>query len=171
MSELRLLFGFVNAMLFWFVATAIWSVWFVFRDPKFDYRLLAIAALVPDLIDGLRGSIGPLHSVVTSIAVLFVIMVATVGRKPSRQRLLAIPIGMFIHLIFDGAFSNAETFWWPLMGANLSEEPLPSVERGLFNLPLEIAGIVGCIVVWRYFSLADKSRRTSFIKTGSLKRG
>ena len=123
-------------MLFWFVATAIWSVWFVFRDPKFDYRLVAIAALVPDLIDGLRGSVGPLHSVVTSIAVLFAIMVATAGRKPSRQRLLAVPIGMFIHLIFDGAFSNPETFWWPFMGANLSDEPLPSVERGLLNLPL-----------------------------------
>mgnify|MGYP006202720159 CR=1 FL=1 len=165
-----MLFGFVNAMLFWFVATAIWSVWFVFRDPKFDYRLVAIAALIPDLIDGLRGSVGPLHSVVTSIAVLFAIMLATAGRKPSRQRLLAIPIGMFIHLIFDGAFSNAETFWWPFMGANLSDEPLPSVDRGLLNLPLEIVGIVGCVFAWRYFSLADKSRRISFFKTGSLTR-
>lgn len=170
MSELRLLFGFVNTMLFWFVATAIWSVWFVFRDPKFDYRLVAIAALIPDLIDGLRGSVGPLHSVVTSIAVLFAIMLATAGRKPSRQRLLAIPIGMFIHLIFDGAFSNAETFWWPFMGANLSDEPLPSVDRGLLNLPLEIIGIIGCAFAWRYFSLADKSRRMSFLKTGSLTR-
>jgi len=157
-------------MLFWFVATAIWSVWFVFRDPKFDYRLVAIAALIPDLIDGWRGSIGPLHSVVTSIAVLFAIMLATAGRKPSRQRLLAIPIGMFIHLIFDGAFSNAETFWWPFMGANLSDEPLPSVDRGLLNLPLEIVGVIGCVFAWRYFALADKSRRMSFIKTGSLTR-
>ena len=171
MPELRLLFGFVNAMLFWFVATAIWSVWFVFRDPKFDYRLVAIAALVPDLIDGLRGSIGPLHSVVTSIVVLFVIMIATAGRKPSRQRLLAIPIGMFIHLIFDGAFSNAETFWWPFMGTDLSDAPLPSVERGVLNLPLEIVGVFGCIFAWRYFSLADKSRRKNFVKTGSLMRG
>jgi len=169
-SKLRLLFGFINAMFFWFIATAIWSVWFVFRDPKFDYRLVAIAALVPDLVDGLRGSIGPLHSVVTSIVVLFVIMVATAGRKPSRQRLLAIPIGMFIHLIFDGAFSNAETFWWPFMGAKLINEPLPSVERGILNLPLEIVGIFGCVIAWRYFSLAEKSRRTNFIKTGSLKR-
>lgn len=165
-----MLFGFVNAMLFWFVATAIWSVWFVFRDPKFDYRLVAIAALVPDLIDGLRGSVGPLHSVVTSIAVLFAIMLVTTGRKPSRQRLLAIPIGMFIHLIFDGAFSNAETFWWPFMGADLSNEPLPSVDRGLLNLPLEVVGIIGCVFAWRYFALADKSRRMSFIKTGSLTR-
>ena len=157
-------------MLFWFVATAVWSVWFVFRDPKFDYRLVAIAALVPDLIDGLRGAVGPLHSVVTSIAVLFAIMIATAGRKPSRQRLLAIPIGMFIHLIFDGAFSNTKTFWWPLTGISLSENSLPSVERGLWNLPLEIVGVIGCVVAWRYFSLADKFRRTNFLKTGSLHR-
>ena len=155
-------------MLFWFVATAVWSVWFVFRDPKFDYRLVAIAALVPDLIDGLRGAVGPLHSVVTSIAVLFAIMIATAGRKPSRQRLLALPIGMFIHLIFDGAFSNTKTFWWPLTGISLSENSLPSVERGPWNLPLEIVGVIGCFVAWRYFSLADKSRRTNFWKTGSL---
>ena len=157
-------------MLFWFVATAVWSVWFVFRDPKFDYRLVAIAALVPDLIDGLRGAVGPLHSVVTSIAVLFAIMIATAGRKPSRQRLLALPIGMFIHLIFDGAFSNTKTFWWPLTGISLSENSLPSVERGTWNLPLEIVGVIGCVVAWRYFSLADKSRRTNFLKTGSLHR-
>lgn len=158
-------------MLFWFVATAAWSVWFVFRDAKFDYRLVVIAALVPDLIDGVRGTIGPLHSVVTSIAVLFVIMIATTGRKPSRQRLLAIPIGMFIHLIFDGAFSNTKTFWWPLTGASLSEDLLPSVERGPWNLPLEIVGIIGCILMWRYFSLADRMRRTTFLKTGSLHHG
>lgn len=157
-------------MLFWFVASAVWSVWFVFRDPKFDYRLVAIAALVPDLIDGLRGAVGPLHSVVTSIAVLFAIMIATAGRKPSRQRLLAVPIGMFIHLIFDGAFSNTKTFWWPLTGISLSENSLPSVERGPWNLPLEIVGVIGCVVAWRYFSLADKSRRTNFLKTGSLHR-
>ena len=157
-------------MLFWFIATSVWSVWFVFRDPKFDYRLVAIAALAPDLIDGLRGAVGPMHSVVTSIAVLFAIMIATAGRKPSRQRLLAIPIGMFIHLIFDGAFSNTKTFWWPLTGISLSENSLPSVERGLLNLPLEIVGIIGCVVAWRYFSLADKFRRTNFLKTGSLHR-
>ena len=157
-------------MLFWFIATSVWSVWFVFRDPKFDYRLVALAALAPDLIDGLRGAVGPMHSVVTSIAVLFAIMIATAGRKPSRQRLLAIPIGMFIHLIFDGAFSNTKTFWWPLTGISLSENSLPSVERGLWNLPLEIVGVIGCIVAWRYFSLADKFRRTNFLKTGSLHR-
>ena len=147
-------------MFFWFIATSIWSVWFVFRDPKFDYRLLAIAALTPDLVDGLLQAFGlahgAMHSVVTSIAVLFAIMIATAGRRPSRQRLLAIPIGLFMHLIFDGAFSATKTFWWPVTGFLLSDARLPSVERGLVNLPLELMGIVGCVVAWRYFALGDK---------------
>ncbi len=161
-------------MFFWFIATSIWSVWFVFRDPKFDYRLLAFASLTPDLVDGLLHAFGfahgALHSVVTSIAVLFVIMIATAGRRPSRQRLLAIPIGLFMHLIYDGAFSATKTFWWPFTGAALSNRSWPSTERGIVNLPLEIFGIVSCIIAWRYFALTDKTRLDNFLKTGSLQR-
>ena len=161
-------------MFFWFIATSIWSVWFVFRDPKFDYRLLAIAALTPDLVDGLLQAFGlahgAMHSVVTSIAVLFAIMIATAGRRPSRQRLLAIPIGLVMHLIFDGAFSATKTFWWPLTGIALGDKSIPSVERGTLNLPLELLGFVACIIAWRYFALSDKTRRSKFLKTGSLQR-
>ncbi len=165
-------------MFFWFIATSIWSVWFVFRDPKFDYRVLAIAALTPDLVDGLLLTFGIsqnvvqnlMHSVVTSIAVLFAIMIATAGRRPIRQRLLAIPIGLFMHLIFDGAFTATKTFWWPLTGATNDERSLPSIERGLVNLPLELFGIVACIVAWKYFALSDTHRRHTFLKTGSLNR-
>ena len=161
-------------MFFWFIATSIWSVWFVFRDPKFDYRLLAIAALTPDLVDGLLQAFGlahgAMHSVATSIAVLFAIMIATAGRRPSRQRLLAIPIGLFMHLIFDGAFSATKTFWWPLTGIALGDKSLPSVERGILNLPLELLGFVACIIAWRDFALSDKTRRSKFLKTGSLQR-
>ena len=161
-------------MFFWFIATSIWSVWFVFRDPKFDYRLLAIAALTPDLVDGLLQAFGlaygAMHSVVTSIAVLFAIMIATAGRRPSRQRLLAIPIGLFMHLIFDGAFSATKTFWWPLTGIALGDKSIPSVERGTLNLPLELLGFVACVIAWRYFALSDKTRRTKFLITGELNR-
>ena len=161
-------------MFFWFIASSIWSVWFVFRDPKFDYRLLAIAALIPDLADGLLRVFGMthsvMHSVVTSIAVLFAIMTATAGRRPIRQRLLAIPIGLFMHLIYDGTFTATKTFWWPLTGTAIDDKSLPSIERGLINLPLEMFGIVACIVAWRYFALSDAHRRHTFLKTGSLNR-
>ena len=41
-------------MFLWFVATAIVSVWFVFRDPRFDYRLLIVGSVLP-LADGRDG--------------------------------------------------------------------------------------------------------------------
>ena len=157
-------------MFFWFIATSIWSIWFVFRDPKFDYRLLAIASLIPDLIDGISGRVGPLHSVITSIAVLFAIMIATAGRRPIRQRLLAIPIGMFMHLIYDGAFTDTKMFWWPVTGTSIEQKLLLYVERGPWNLPLEIIGITGCLIAWRYFSLSDTTRRAAFLKKGSMRR-
>jgi len=157
-------------MFFWFIATSIWSIWFVFRDPKFDYRLLAFAALTPDLVDGLRGAVGPMHSVITSISLLFFIMIATAGRRPIRQRLLAIPIGLFMHLIYDGAFTDTKAFWWPLTGLGLSDKSLPSIDRGLVNLPLEMFGVVACVIAWRYFSLSDANHRQAFLKTGSLRR-
>jgi hypothetical protein len=161
-------------MFFWFIATSIWSIWFVFRDPKFDYRILAVAALIPDLLDGLLRAFGMthsvMHSVVTSIAVLFAIMIATAGRRPIRQKLLAVPIGLFMHLIYDGAFTATKTFWWPLTGTASDDKSLPSIERGLVNMPLELFGIVACIVAWKYFALSDAHRRHTFLKTGSLKR-
>ena len=36
---------------FWFLGTALLSVHFVFTDPRFDYRLLLVGAVLPDLID------------------------------------------------------------------------------------------------------------------------
>ncbi|NMD26046.1 MAG: hypothetical protein GYA65_17875, partial [Actinobacteria bacterium] len=38
-------------MFLWFLGTALVSVYFVFTDPRFDYRLLLVGSLVPDLID------------------------------------------------------------------------------------------------------------------------
>ena len=42
-------------MLLWFLGTGIATVWFVFRDPRFDYRVLALGLLLPDAVDGLTG--------------------------------------------------------------------------------------------------------------------
>jgi hypothetical protein len=75
-----------------------------------------------------------------------------------------------MHLIYDGAFTATKTFWWPLTGTASDDKSLPSIERGLINLPLELLGFVACIVGWRYFALSDHHRRHTFLKTGSLQR-
>ena len=106
-------------MLLWFAATSFLTAWLVFRDPAFDYRLVIAGALLPDLVDVWFGGAGPLHSVVGSVALLVVVMVATIGHRSWRRHLIALPIGTFLHLVFDGAFSISEAFWWPLAGPNL----------------------------------------------------
>ena len=51
-----------------------------------------------------------------------------------------------MHLIYDGAFLNTRMFWWPLSGERLSGARIPSIDRGLINLPLEVVGLV--LIVW-----------------------
>ena len=53
-------------MLFWFVGTAVVSVWLVFHDARFDYRFLIVGALWPDLVDAPFGGARMFHSVVGS---------------------------------------------------------------------------------------------------------
>jgi len=51
-------------MLFWFVGTSVATVWIVFRDPTFKFRLVILGALLPDVIDGVSGA-RVAHSVVS----------------------------------------------------------------------------------------------------------
>lgn len=155
-------------VLFWFIGTAVLSVWFVFHDPRFDNRALLVGVLLPDAVDAAWGGARGLHSVSGSVVILAIVMVATAGRKPIRRRLLAVPIGTFLHLIFDGAFNSTKVFWWPVTGLSFDGDRLPIVERGMVNLPLEILGIGMCVFAWRRFGLSDPARRREFVTTGSL---
>lgn len=155
-------------VLFWFIGTATLAVWYVFRDPRFDHRFLIVGVLTPDVIDGVWGGARAMHSLVGSVAILVGVMFATVGRRPLRRRLLAIPIGTFMHLVFDGAFSATQVFWWPFGGVSFEGARLPVVERGWVNVPLEAAGLILCAWAWRMFGLGEKERRTNFVRSGTL---
>jgi len=155
-------------MFFWFIGTAVLSVWFVFRDPAFDFRSLVIGALLPDFIDAIWGGSRGFHSVTASVAMLVAVMLATIGRRPIRKRLLAIPIGMFLHLIYDGAFNDTQVFWWPFTGFSFSGDRLPVVDRGMLNIGFEIAGLLMCAFAWKKFRLGEPQRRQNFLKSGTL---
>jgi hypothetical protein len=153
---------------FWFLGTAIAAVWFVFRDPAFDYRLLCLGALLPDAVDACFGGARALHSMTVSIGALVLVVAASAGRKRWRKRALAVPIGMMLHLVFDGAFSASRLFWWPIAGVHFADNPLPSVSRGWINVPLELIGIGALTWVWRTFGLRSAQRRTMLWRTGRL---
>ena len=125
-------------MLFWFVGTSVASVWTVFRDPKFAYRWVIVGSLIP------------VFSVVTVVGVLAAVMLLTIGRnatkKAARKNFLALTIGLFMHLVFDGAFLDTKMFWWPLAGLTIDGYAIPFVERGFLNIPFEIVGVA--LIMW-----------------------
>lgn len=155
-------------MFFWFLGTATVAVWFVFRDARFDYRVLFLGALAPDVIDIPTGGAWVMHSVLTSVAVLVGVMVVTRRGSLRRRRWLALPIGMFLHLVFDGVFNNTSLFWWPLAGFDIGAVNVPSLDRMQWNVLLELVGIALLAWMWRVNSLGRQSTRQHFVKTGQL---
>ncbi len=131
-------------MFFWFIGTAVVAVWFVFRDPAFDYRLLVVGAVLPGALDAVLGGARVFHSVTVAVGVLAVLMLATPGRKPIRKMLLGLPVGMLLHLVFDGAWTNTQVFWWPFFGFGFDDAQHPVAARGWWNVPLELAGLAIC---------------------------
>ena len=154
-------------MFFWFIGTAVVTVGIVFRDPRFDYRLLIVGSVLP-MADGLFGGARALHSVTISVGLLAVLMIATSGRKPIRKMLLGLPIGMILHLVFGGAWSDTEVFWWPFFGPSFDGAPLPVVDRGWWSVLLELIGVAICVWLWRHNGLGDPAKRAAFLRDGRL---
>lgn len=158
-------------MLFWFTGLAAVVVWKVFADTAIDYRLIMAGALAPDLVDALTGGRGVLHTLLSSVVLLSVVMVVTRGRRRLRRRLLALPVGTFLHLVLDGAWTNARLFWWPALGAHLPGGVPLSVHRPLLVLVAqEAAGVAAMAWWWRRFRLDEPERRRTFLRTGRLGR-
>jgi hypothetical protein len=154
-------------MFLWFIGTAVVSVWYIFRDPRFDYRLLVVGALLPDAIDLPEGHAKWAHSMTVSVGALVLVMLATAGRKPIRRLLLAAPIGMLLHLVWDGAFASTKVFWWPFAGSWGSVR-VPSLQRGWWNVAFEAAGALLLAWMWRECELSDPERRDALIHRGEL---
>lgn len=154
-------------MFLWFIGTAVVSVWYVFRDPRFDYRLLAVGAVLPDAIDLPDGHARWAHSLTVAVGVLIVVMLSTIGRTSLRRLLLALPIGMLMHLVWDGAFASTSVFWWPFTGS-WGDVRVPSLQRGWSNAAFEVAGGLLLAWMWRRCELADRQRRSDLIHRGLL---
>ena len=154
-------------MFLWFIGTAVISVWYVFRDPRFDYRLLAVGAVLPDVIELPGGHARWAHSLTVAVGVLIAIMVLTMGRKPLRRLMLALPIGMLMHLVWDGAFASTTVFWWPFTGS-WGNVRVPTLQRGWLNAAFEAAGGLILAWMWRRCELSDRQRRSALIHSGLL---
>lgn len=154
-------------MLLWFLGTSLVSVWYVFTDPRFDYRLLLVGSVLPDVIDLPGGYARWAHSLTVAVGTLAAVMLVTAGRKPIRRLLLGLPIGMLLHLVWDGAFASTKVFWWPFSGSWGSVR-VPSLQRGWFDVVLELIGAALLVWAWRRFGLARREARVQFLRHGVL---
>jgi len=158
-------------VLLWFVGMSFLAVWLVFRDPSLDVRLVAAGALLPDVVDlPLFLGAGVAHSVVCSAALLGGVVLATRGQRLRRRSWVALPIGTFLHLVLDGVWTARQVFWWPASGWGFGNAGLPSIERGLAVVPLELAGLAVLVWAWRRFRLDEPERRRLLLRTGRLGR-
>jgi hypothetical protein len=155
-------------MLFWFIATAVLTIDFVFTDPRFDYRLLIVGATVPAITDAIGGWATVVSSVTFAAGVLVIVMFATMGQRERRRLMLGLPIGLLLHMVFSGAFVTTLVFWWPFAGVDLAAAPSLLWQRGLISLVLEAVGILGCRHIIRRSHLREPEHRREFLSTGRL---
>ncbi|HET6774380.1 MAG TPA: hypothetical protein VFH36_13780 [Acidimicrobiales bacterium] len=156
-------------MVLWFAGGAFVGVWLVFRSPAVDYRLVVAGALLP-LVELPFGSPRLLHSLTGAAALLALAMVATPRRRLAQRRLVAVPIGVLVHLLLDGIWTDTQAFWWPFAGLAWSDARLPELARGWLDLVLEAAGAAALWWCWRRFRLEEPVRRARFVRTGQLDR-
>lgn len=156
-------------MLLWFVGPSILIVWSVFRSPAADYRLVAVGSLIP-LIEVPFGQPRLFHSLTGAAVLLAAVMIGARGHRVVQRALLALPIGVLLHLVLDGAWTDTQAFWWPFLGTSWSTAELPELGRGALNLLLEVGGALACLYAYRRFRLDEPQRRARFIHTGRVGR-
>ncbi len=154
-------------MVLWYVGCSVLLVATVFRSVGIDYRLIALGALAPLAVDAVIGGRSFGHTLLFPVALLLVVMIATMGRpRLLRRRLLCLPIGVFCGLVLSGAFTDAERFWWPVRGAFHHAALLPAV---WVVVPEEVAGLIALWIVVGLFDLYLPGPRRDFFRTGRLR--
>lgn len=170
-------------MILWHSGLTMLIVWFVMRgNPRVDYRIVAAASLLPDVVDK---SIGRLlfrstfesgrifgHTLLLNLA-LFCVLFFMRGR--AKRTFTLIPISSLLHLAEDGMWSQPQTFWWPLFGSEFPKEPVSGGLLAFLN-PLDqpvllVQEAVGAaVIVWLFAAHGMLSREglRAFLRTGML---
>jgi hypothetical protein len=156
-------------VLFWYTGLSILIVAMVFQSTGLDYRLVALGALVPPVLDTPAGHRFVGHTLVLAVAVFSVVVIGTAGRpRLLRRRLVCLPIGMFIGLVLSGAFTQDHVFLWPFLGGFGHEDLLPS---WWVVLAEELVGLAVWWWIVGQFDLYLPDRRADFVRTGHLREG
>jgi len=157
-------------MLLWYLGVSVAFVWNVFRSPALDYRLVMLGSVLP-LAEVVLGGPRLLHTLVFTVVLLGVIMLATRQRRLLRRRLISLPIGLMVGLVLDGSWTAKVVFWWPFFGWAFPGGGLAELHRGPVVLVLlDVVGLACLAWCWRAFGWSDPDNRRLFVRTGHLNR-
>jgi hypothetical protein len=154
-------------MFFWYIGVSVLLVHTVFRSVGIDYRLIALGALLPLILDVPWLRPASAHTMAFPTLLLIIVMVATIGqRKLLRRQLLCIPIGVFVGVLLSGAWMQPDVFWWPAGGWTF---PPGSLLATWWVVVLE--ELAGLIAIWWMIgvgSLYEPGPRRVFLRTGRI---
>lgn len=155
-------------MLLWYVGMSVFLVATVFRSVGIDYRLIALGAMLPLLVDLPLGYRAYGHTLLFAVALLAIVMIATIGRpRLLRRRWLCVPIGVLCGLVLSGAFANTDLFWCPFLGTSFPHDPL--LPATWLVVVEELIGLVVCWVLVGQYDLYLPGPREEFLRTGRLR--
>jgi hypothetical protein len=140
--------------------------WVVFHDPAFDYRLAAVGALVPVIVDAPFGRAWFGHTLLASLLVLAGVMLATRQRRAVRRHAIAIPIGMLLGLVASAMWTQPKVLWWPAFGPHVPHVAL--FPPGAIALAEELAGAIALVWFVRRFELRDPRHLRTWLRTGRV---
>lgn len=158
-------------------------VWFVMRgNPRVDYRIVALASLLPDLIDKPLGRIlfrtryesGRIyaHTLLLNVA-LFCVLFFMRGRL--KRQFALVPISSLLHLAEDAVWSNPRLFWWPLFGTEFPRQPLSDGPMSFLNpanspgaLWQEAVGLAVLLFLFSSHGMLSRAGLRTFLRTGML---
>lgn len=154
-------------MFLWYAAVSVVLVHTVFRSVGIDYRLVAGGAMLPLLVDIPWGRPAFGHTLAFPVALMTIIMFATIGRRRLlRRRLLCVPIGVFCGVLLSASWLHPTVFWWPALGWSF---PAGHLLPGWWVVVIE--ELIGLVALWWIIgvgSLYEAAPRREFFRTGRL---
>ncbi len=157
-------------MFLWFLILAPVAVAQVFKSPMIDYRLVSLGAVLP-LIEAAFGGPRLLHTLIFTVGAMGAVMALTVNRRLMRRRLLGVPIGLMVHQVLDGSWTDQNLFWWPAFGSEFEASGLPAWNRSLaFGLLLEIIAVGVAFWAFSRYELGKPANRKLLLEQGQLAR-
>ncbi len=149
-----------------------------------DLRWVLAGSLLPDLIDKPIASILfhdtfrtdriVAHAVVFPVVLMFIVMAATSRGTSLRRGLISLVIGVFVHLILDGAWTSPEAFFWPLFGLDfppVAGSDFATLLGDMLESPWvwlgEAAGLGYLLFLWRRY-LAEQGAIAAFRSDGRI---